>query len=621
VLLLLLVAAPAVVGTVLVVGGRRMNGLAPFAAVSVALVEATLSIVVAFARPSMVAPALSGISAGLAVDSLSAILLVTVAGVFLAVIVFAAGEIGPGESRGRFFGLMLVFVAAMFATVTATTIFTLLAAWEMMGATSYALIGFWWPDADRVRSASVAFITTRTADLGMYLAAGAALAAGASGLQLSALAGVDGAWRDVALAGLVLAALGKSAQLPFSFWLSHAMAGPSPVSALLHSATMVAAGGYLLLRIEPGLETTGWLGPVVAWIGALTALMLAAVAVAQRDLKQLLAASTCSQIGFIVLAAGAGGVSAGTGQFIAQAVAKSLLFLVAGAWMAWLGTKDLVQLRGAAREHRLIGITFTVGALTLGGIPPFSIWVAKDLVLSAVLPTSGALYGVGLAASALSAAYAAKALAVVWARPAPETAHLASRRAHGPSVAELLPLPVLAAAAAGLGVLAIPALAGRWQGLLQSPKPEGPAYWELGLSALLAAAVLAVVVWLQTARLAQSGKLMIGADWLSDWLGLERFFRATIVRPTVALAKWCARFDDRVIAGGVDAAAMVTLRSSRIVEARLERGVAGGVSAIVGSIRRLAVSARRPQTGLIHQYYAQSIVIMVALAAVFVLAR
>jgi NADH-quinone oxidoreductase subunit L len=226
-----------------------------------------------------------------------------------------------------------------------------------------------------------------------------------------------------------------------------------------------------------------------------------------------------------------------------------------------------------------------------------------------------------LAASALSAAYAAKALAVVWARPAPETAHLASRRAHGPSVAELLPLPVLAAAAAGLGVLAIPALAGRWQGLLQSPKPEGPAYWELGLSALLAAAVLAVVVWLQTARLAQSGKLMIGADWLSDWLGLERFFRATIVRPTVALAKWCARFDDRVIAGGVDAAAMVTLRSSRIVEARLERGVAGGVSAIVGSIRRLAVSARRPQTGLIHQYYAQSIVIMVALAAVFVLAR
>lgn len=620
-LLLLLVAAPAVVGTVLVVGGRRANGIAPFAAVSVALVGATLSIVVAFARPSMVTPALSGISAGLAVDGLSAILLVTVAGVFLAVIVFATGDIGPGESRARFFGLMLVFVAAMFATVTATTIFTLLAAWEMMGATSYALIGFWWPDADRVRSAGVAFITTRTADLGMYLAAGAALAGGASGLQLSALAGVDGAWRDVALAGLVLAALGKSAQLPFSFWLSHAMAGPSPVSALLHSATMVAAGGYLLLRIEPGLAATGWLGPVVAWIGALTALMLAAVAVAQRDLKQLLAASTCSQIGFIVLAAGAGAVSAGTGQFVAQAVAKSLLFLVAGAWLAWLGTKDLVQLRGAAREHRLLGITFTVGALTLGGMPPFSIWVSKDLVLSAVLPTSGALYGVGLAASALSAAYAAKALAVVWARPAPETAHRASRRARRPFVAELLPLPVLAAAAAGLGVLAIPALAGKWQGLLQSPKPQGPAYWELALSALLAAAVLAVVVWMQTGRLAQSGMLIIGADWLSDWLGLERFFRATIVRPTVALAKGCARFDDKVIAGGVDAAAMMTLRFSRIVEARLERGVAGGVSAIAGSVRRLAVSARRPQTGLIHQYYAQSIVIMVALAAVFVLAR
>ena len=177
-LLLLLVAAPAVVGTALVVGGRRANGIAPIAAVSVALFEATLSVVVAFARPSMLTPALSGISVGLAVDGLSAILLVTVAGVFLAVIVFAAGDIGPGESRARFFGLMLVLVAAMFATVTATTIFTLLAAWEIMGATSYALIGFWWPDADRVRSAGVAFITTRTADLGMYLAAGAALAGG-----------------------------------------------------------------------------------------------------------------------------------------------------------------------------------------------------------------------------------------------------------------------------------------------------------------------------------------------------------------------------------------------------------------------------------------------------------
>jgi NADH:ubiquinone oxidoreductase subunit 5 (subunit L)/multisubunit Na+/H+ antiporter MnhA subunit len=155
---------------------------------------------------------------------------------------------------------MLLFVAAMFVTVTAVNIFTLLAAWEIMGATSYALIGFWWSEPGKARSGLIAFITTRSADVGMYVAAGAALAAGAAGLNLARLDEVAGGWRDIALAGLALAALGKSAQLPFSFWLSHAMAGPSPVSALLHSAAMVAAGGYLLLRIEPGITATGWRG-------------------------------------------------------------------------------------------------------------------------------------------------------------------------------------------------------------------------------------------------------------------------------------------------------------------------------------------------------------------------
>ncbi|NED59226.1 NADH-quinone oxidoreductase subunit L, partial [Micromonospora aurantiaca] len=139
----------------------------------------------------------------------------------------------------------------------------------------------------------VAFLTTRAADMGLYAAAGFALA-GAHSLRLDALAHADAPWRDLIAAGLVVSALGKSAQLPFSFWLARAMSGPSPVSALLHSATMVAAGAYLLMRVHPLLAATGWADALVAWTGAVTALVMGAVALAQHDLKQLLAASTCA---------------------------------------------------------------------------------------------------------------------------------------------------------------------------------------------------------------------------------------------------------------------------------------------------------------------------------------
>jgi NADH-quinone oxidoreductase subunit L len=616
-----LVVVPAVVGAGMLVFGRRTNRFAAGAGVLVAVVVLALAIAAALTRPQVEVPALNGIPAGLAVDGLSAVAVVTVAAIFLAVMVFSVGDIRAGEARARFFGTMLLFVAAMFVTVTATNVFVLLAAWEVMGATSYALIGFWWRDGDRVRSGAIAFITTRTADLGMYAAAGAALAGGATGLNLSQLAGIDGGWRDMALAGLALAALGKSAQLPFSFWLARAMAGPSPVSALLHSATMVAAGGYILLRIEPGIAATGWLGPVVAWIGALTALALGAVAVVQRDLKQLLAASTASQIGFIVAAAGVGVLSGGLGQFVAHAATKSLLFLVAGAWLTMLGTKDLLRLRGAARTHPVAGITFTVGALALGGVPPLSIWFAKDEILSGTLSVSVPLYIVTLAAAAMSAAYAAKALVIVWTSPTSTARTATTTNAGRIPIAELLPLPVLAAAAAGLGVFALPPLAESWQSLLGNPVPSAPAAWELALSAVLAVAVFVAMGWLQWRRLIRSDTLISGPGWLQDWLGLEKATNAVIVRPTMALAQSCARFDDRVIARGIELAGAGVVQFSLWVEARIERGFDDAVSGIAGSARKLAVSARRPQTGMVHQYYAQAIVILVAFAVVLVLVR
>ncbi|MCY0904576.1 proton-conducting transporter membrane subunit [Arthrobacter sp. H14-L1] len=661
----LLILLPALAGGILLAVGRKADGAAAPVSVLVAVVLLGLAVAAALLRPAVEAPGLEGIPAGLAVDGLAGAAVVTVTGIFFAVVVFAGADLGPTEARARFFGLMLLFGAAMLTTVTSTGILTLLGSWELMGAISYALIGYWWPDAARVRSATLAFITTRAADLGMYLAAGAALAGsavagaaggpgpagGAAGLRLDSLAGMPSGWRDAALAGLALAALGKSAQLPFSFWLSHAMVGPSPVSALLHSATMVAAGGYLLLRIEPGMAATGWLGLAVSWVGALTALLLGAVAFAQRDLKQLLAASTCSQIGFIVLAAGAGSVAGGGAQFVVHAAVKSLLFLVAGLWLTALGTKDLLELRGVARGpangpvlgYRIAGITFTAGALALGGLPPLSIWAAKDEILAGVLQESPALYIVGLAAAAVSAAYAAKALAVVWAKPATSVsgpakpaasasdanpaAAAGKRQQHPLPTAALLPLPVLATAAVVLGVAGLPALSRWWQDLLGLPETSTPEPWELAVSGVLALAVIGGIYGQQTRRLLRDGTLL-GAPsgnrlktWLGDWLGLEHAASVLVTRPTMALAVSLAQFDDRVLARSVDAAAVLVLKAATGNDRRIEHGISAAVGSLTGAVRQLARSARRPQTGLVHQYYAQAIIALTVLAALFVVLR
>ncbi|NKY99076.1 NADH-quinone oxidoreductase subunit 5 family protein [Nocardiopsis alborubida] len=629
--LVTLVVLPSAVGAVLLVAGRRSDAVAAPCAVAAAALTLVAALVSAVTRPAASVPMLPGVPAGLAVDGLSAVAVVTVAAVAAAVVLFASAEMGEREARGRFFGLMLLFTAAMLVTVTATNLFVLLAAWEVMGALSYALIGYWWHDADRARSATLAFLTTRAGDLGLYLAAGAALAGGAEALQLSALTSLEGGWRDAAVAGVIVAALGKSAQLPFSFWLSHAMAGPTPVSALLHSATMVAAGGYLLTRIAPAIAATGWAGPLLAWIGVGTAILLGAVALAQSDLKQLLAASTCSQVGFIVLAAGVGGIAGGALQFTAHAAAKSLLFLCAGAWLTSLGTQDLGRLRGAARRRPLVGALFTVGALAIAGLPPLGIWVAKDEVLAAALAAAPALYAAGLVAAAVSAAYAAKALAVVWmvdspqeeGRPREENRPEGScSAAAAVSPAERFALLVLAVSTVVLGAFALPPLARWWHMLLGATGGPEPTGGEMALSGLLSAAVVVGVWWVYARGATRvTAAAPPGGRWLGDWLGLEHLVRNGVVRPTMALARNLAALDDRVVAGGVHAVAELGVSTAQAVRSRVETAVDHAVGAIVTGARSLAAWALRPQTGLLHQYYVQAVVALVVLAAVFVLMR
>jgi len=619
----LLVGVPLVAGALLAGTGRVADRVATWLGIAVAAVLVVVAVVVAIGRPAVTAPFLTGLPVRLAVDGLSALLVIAVAGVLLAVLVSTAGDFGPEQARSRFVGLVLLFAGAMLVTVTAGTLLTLLLAWEVMGAMSWALIGFWWRDPERVNSGTVAFLTTRAADLGLYVAAGAALA-GTGVLDLDRLSTLHGWPLHVVTAGVIIAAAGKSAQLPFSFWLSRAMAGPSQVSALLHSATMVAAGAYLLLRLSPLLRASGWGAPTVAWLGAVTALALGAVAVAQTDLKQLLAASTCAQLGFMVLAAGAAGIAGGTEHLIAHAATKSLLFLAAGAWLAAAGTKDLSALRGAARRWPAVGLPFAVGALALAGVPPLSIWVTKDAVLASARADSVALYVVGLAAAVLSAAYAGKALIILWS-PAPADAgegwdseQPGTRRVPALVAAPIIALAVPAAGLVAFGVPAVSDAVARGLGV----EPPDARWWEAALSAVLAVAgVAGAAAWDRRGGSVRATSAQRALRSLRGWLGLEPAADRIVVRPAMALARMLSAFDDRVVDGVVQGAARVTVAAAGLADRRLDRTVEGGVQAVADTARRLGRLARRPQTGQLYQYYAQAVVVLAGLVVLVLLVR
>ena len=605
--LVVAVLLPALAGTALAVGGRRVERAAVavgVAAAGVAALAATVAVATRAEVAGGVPSSLSAPGAVLRVDDLAALVLPAVTWIGFLVLVFAAAD--RTRPAARFHGLMLIFLAAVVVTVTTTALPVLLAAWEIMGATSYALIGFRWQDRARVTSGFTAFTVTRAGDLGMYLAAGAVVAGGGS-WSLDDLHTIASPWVHVAAAGLLVAGLGKAAQLPFSFWISRAMAGPSAVSALLHSAAMVAMGGYLLLRVQPLLAGTGWAGMAAAWIGVVTAIALGIVALAQDDIKQVLAASTASQLGFVVVAAGVGSVRGGATQLVAHAATKALLFLVAGAWLTALGTTKFTGLRGVAARWPFVGVLAAVGAASLAGLAPLSLWYAKDAVLAAALGAQPWLYVAGLVGAALAAAYSARLIVLVWrGAGAPEPSWDDERRGTRriPAVA-VAPMVVLAIAAAGLGLLGTPVLRGALDPL-PGPEPTGV---ELIASAAIALIVAGLVVWrVPTVR--------FGAHWL----GLEAAAVAVVVTPTLRLAAALARFDDR-FAATIDRSATVLDAAAHGARDLDESAIAAATSRIGTSVAALGRLARRPQTGQVHQYYIGATVVIAASAVLLLIVR
>jgi NADH-quinone oxidoreductase subunit L len=323
---------------------------------------------------------------GLRLDGLSWLMALLVTGISLPVGIYAVGDMSEEPSRPRFFATLSCFLSAMLALVLADSFVLLFAAWEAVGVASFLLIGFWHRQEAARKAAFRAFVMTRCGDVGLLLGwLLAFLLVGSTEID-ALLQSVDrGSISDAMLTLLSLlffaGAVGKSAQFPLTTWLPDAMVGPTPVSALIHSATMVAAGVYLILRLFPLFAASPYTLVLVLTVGILTAFLAAVVAAGQSDLKRVLAWSTASQLGEMMLAAGLGSPFAAAFHLVTHAAFKSTLFLAAGAIDHEAGTRNLNRLGRLGFMMPVTALAFFVGALALAGIPPFAGFWSEEAIL------------------------------------------------------------------------------------------------------------------------------------------------------------------------------------------------------------------------------------------------
>jgi NADH-quinone oxidoreductase subunit L len=427
--------APAAASVVLTLSpGLRRSRTGPHLAVASVLLCAVASVVFWVAGPeklespwSWMGFATSGertIELGVLVDPLSKMMLLVVGWVGSAIFVFALGYMHGDPGIGRFFAKFALFVFSMLGIVLANNFLMIFVFWELVGASSYLLIGYYLERPSAVEAGKKAFLVNRVADFGFLL--GILMIWDLTGsfhfgeIEAAVRAGeLKGSGGQLALASFLIfvGAAGKSAQMPFHVWLPDAMEGPTPVSALMHAATMVAAGVYMVIRVffcfEPiaGKVDWGWAPGFVAATGGVTAILAATIALVQRDIKRVLAYSTLSQLGYMVMALGAGAYSIAMFHLTTHAFFKGLLFLCAGSVItACHHEQDMFAMGGLRKKMPVTFWTFTAGMLALTGICPFAGFWSKDLILDALHAKH--LHGLQFAATAtagLTALYMSRA--------------------------------------------------------------------------------------------------------------------------------------------------------------------------------------------------------------------
>jgi NADH-quinone oxidoreductase subunit L len=426
---------------------------------------------------------------GWMLDPLTAVMLVMVSFVGLLIFIYSVGYMAHDENFTRFFCFLALFAGAMLGVVIANSLLLLFMCWEIVGLTSYLLIGFWYHKPEAAAAAKKAFITTRIGDLGfllgmvwLYAKTGTLLFydAGSGCLEHSALTHlvaqttIYGLTLSTAIGILIFCgAAGKSGQVPLHVWLPDAMEGPTPVSALIHAATMVAAGVFLIARIYPLMSAQAGtlLTPtialqVVTWVGAITAVFGATIAVAQYDIKRILAYSTISQLGYMMMGLGVGGVAVGMFHLITHAFFKALLFLGAGSVIHGCnGEQDIRRMGGLRKFMPITFAVYSAGMLALCGFPFFfsGFW-SKDEILHAARnwSISQAPFYMGAFGALLTAFYMTRQVYYVFAgnsrltEASHDSSH-ATNHPHESPVVMTVPLVILAAFAMLLGFIGTPA--------------------------------------------------------------------------------------------------------------------------------------------------------------------
>jgi len=360
---------------------------------------------------------------GFLADPLSITMALFVTGVSTLIHLYSIGYMHGDRDYSKFFVYMNLFVFSMLMLVLGSNLLVTFIGWEGVGACSYLLISFWFTDEANAAAGKKAFVTNRIGDWGFLVAIFVAFASlgTVDYLALDAGAGSLAAVTATAI-GLLLfvGAVGKSAQIPLYLWLPDAMAGPTPVSALIHAATMVTGGVFLMTRVNPILAAGyDWVPDIIAWVGALTALVAATIAVAQNDIKKVLAYSTISQLGYMFLAVGVGAYVAAEFHMVTHAFFKGLLFLGAGSVIHGLhGEQDMRRMGGLRRFMPITAATYIVGWLAISGVPPFAGFWSKDDILLFTWGSgdaaSKALWVIGMVTALLTAFYMSRQVFMVF---------------------------------------------------------------------------------------------------------------------------------------------------------------------------------------------------------------
>ncbi len=561
----------------------------------------------------------------LILDPLTLTMLFVVTIVSSLVFIYSLGYMHEDPNIVRFFCFLSLFAASMLGLVISNHLLILFMCWELVGVSSYLLIGFWYEKPEAAAAAKKAFIVTRVGDIGffiglllLYQKTGTLLLYGGSypaifsheTLDLLKINAVTlplfGGVILTTILGVLLffGAMGKSAQFPFHVWLPDAMEGPTPVSALIHAATMVAAGVFLVGRMFPLLEGSGAM-PVIAWIGGITALFAATIAVAQFDIKRLLAYSTISQLGYMMMGLGLGGYVAGIFHLMTHAFFKALLFLGSGSVIHGChGEQDMRHMGGLRKAMPVTFWTYLAGTLALAGIFPLSGFWSKDEILLEAYLHHRPLYWIGTSVAFLTAFYMFRQIFMVF---------FGSWRGHGQAHESpqtmLWPLRILAILAVFAGLIGTPFLFGNPFRHFLAPGHHAPDPSFFVMAVSTGVALFGIFV----AYLLYGRKPLTGEDPLLSYLKgifillqrkyyMDELYQNTFVKGANGLARFFREVDELVIDGFLSRTGWATLVLSRFNQWCDNFFLNGGFDRACDGIKGSGGQLRRVQTGRAQDY-------------------